>query len=217
MFVTLSPVMEGVATITLNRPERLNALSMAVVDYFLEVLDRVAADDTIQAVVLTGAGRGFCAGGDVKEMQANRQKSLARCRRDLARIHEIPRLLRAMPQDSVCAVNSPAYGAGFAVALSCDLLIASTDARFSTAFLKKGFSSDFGMSFQLAQLCGPQRSRRLIYMDEVLSALDAMAPGLLSAVAGNDELQVEALDMASRVARAPRDARISLKRMLTLC
>lgn len=216
MYVELSPAVAGVATVTLNRPERLNALSMAVVDDLLEVLNRVAASDDIEAFILTGAGRGFCAGGDVKEMKTNRDKTLARRRHDLARMHEIPRLLRAMPQVSVCAVNGPAYGAGFAVALSCDLVIASADATFGTAFLKQGLSSDFGLSYQLTRLCGPQTARRLIYEDAVLGAEEARALGLASTVVAADQLHERAQQMATRIARHPRSARISLKRMLTL-
>lgn len=216
MYVELSPAVAGVAMVTLNRPERLNALSMAVAENLLATLDHVAASNEIDVIVLTGAGRGFCAGGDVKEMQANRQKTLARRRHDLARMHEIPRLLRAMPQVSICAVNGPAYGAGFAVALSCDLVIASDKATFGTAFLKQGLSSDFGLSYQLTKLCGPQTARRLIYEDAVLGAEEAHALGLVSTVVTPAQLQDHAQQMAMRIARHPRDARISLKRMLTL-
>ncbi|HHX91076.1 MAG TPA: enoyl-CoA hydratase [Paracoccus sp.] len=216
MLVELSPAVAGVATVTLNRPERLNALSMAVVEDFLAVLGRVAASDDIDVIVLTGAGRGFCAGGDVKEMETNRQKTLARRRHDLARMHELPRLLRTMPQVSVCAVNGPAYGAGFALALSCDLVVASDKARFGTAFLKQGLSSDFGLSYQLTRLCGPQKARQLIYEDAVLGADQALALGLAGAVVAADQLQDHAQQLARRVARHPRAARISLKRMLTL-
>ena len=216
MFVELGPAFAGVATVTLNRPERLNALSMAVVEDLLAVLNRVAASDEIEAIVLTGAGRGFCAGGDIKEMKANRQKTMAQRRHDLSRMHEIPRLLRAMPQVSVCAVNGPAYGAGFAVALSCDLVIASEEASFGTAFLKQGLSSDFGLSYQLTRLCGPQTARRLIYEDAVLSAAEAQALGLAGAVVAAGQLQDHAQQIAERIARHPREARISLKRMLNM-
>lgn len=216
MFVEVSSPAAGVALVTLNRPERLNALSMAMTEDLIAAVEAIAADDTVGAMVLTGAGRGFCAGGDIKEMHANREKAIERRRRDLARMHEIPALLRAMPQVTISAVNGAAYGAGFAVALTCDMVLAATEASFGTAFLKQGLASDFGLSYQLVRLAGPLAARRMIYLDEVLSAAQAHAMKLVTEVVPRDELMARAVTVAAQVARQPADARASLKRLLGL-
>lgn len=216
MFVEVNRPARGVALVMLNRPERLNALSMAVTEALIAALAGIAGDDDIGAVVLTGAGRGFCAGGDIREMHGNRDKTIEQRRRDLARMHEIPALIRAMPQVMISAVNGPAYGAGFAVALTCDLVLAAEDASFGTAFLKQGLASDFGLSYQLVRLAGPLAARRLIYLDEVLSARQALAMRLVTEVVPRDGLPARAVMLAAQVARQPADARTSLKRLLGL-
>lgn len=216
MFVEVSHPATGVALVTLNRPERLNALSMAMTEDVIAAFGRVAADPAIGAVVLTGAGRGFCAGGDIKEMHGNRDKTIEQRRRDLARMHEIPALLRAIPQVTIGAINGPAYGAGFAIGLTCDIVLAADTATFGTAFLKQGLASDFGLSYQLTKLAGPLVARRLIYLDEVLSATDARALGLVTDVVARDGLMPRALALAARIAGHPADARTSVKRLLGL-
>lgn len=213
-FVNIRRPAPDVAVVTLDRPERLNALSMAVVEPFLAALHEVAEDGETGAVVITGAGRGFCAGGDIKEMSANRAKTLAQRRSDLERMHEIPRLIRSMPQVVVGAINGPAFGAGFAIALTCDLVIASESARFGTAFLKQGLASDFGLSYQLVRLAGPLAARRLVYLDEPLSAAEALAMRLVTEVAPAGELMARAIAVASRLAAQDAEARSSLKRLL---
>ncbi len=216
MYVARSHPAAGVALVTLNRPDRMNALSMAVTEDLIGTLAGIAGDDSIGAVVLTGAGRGFCAGGDIKEMHGNRGKTIEQRRRDLARMHEIPALIRAMPQVTISAVNGPAYGAGFAVALTCDLVLAGERASFGTAFLKQGLASDFGLSYQLVRLAGPLAARRLIYLDEVLSAAQALALKLVTEVVPADDLVARATAQAARIAGHPADARAALKRMLGL-
>ncbi|MGB2201891.1 MAG: enoyl-CoA hydratase/isomerase family protein, partial [Pseudooceanicola atlanticus] len=163
MYVTRSDPAPGVAQLTLDRPDRMNALSMDLARDLLDALEGVAADHGIGAVILTGAGRGFCAGGDVKEMERNRDKTLAQRRDDLALMHRIPARLAAMPQVVIAAVNGASYGAGFAVALSCDIVLAAQGARFGTAFLKQGLVSDFGLSYQLTRLAGPAQARQIIF------------------------------------------------------
>lgn len=216
MFVEVTTPAPAVACVTLDRPARLNALSMAVAEALLQALDAVAADPAIGAVILTGRGRGFCAGGDVKEMHANRAKTPGRRRADLALMHEIPRLIRQMPQIVVAAVNGPAFGAGFALALSADLVIASATARFGTAFLKQGLASDFGLSYHLVRLAGPAAARRLIYLDAVLDADAALAMGLISEVVAPEALDARALALASRLAATPPDARHAVKHLLAM-
>ncbi|MCB1464109.1 MAG: enoyl-CoA hydratase/isomerase family protein [Nitratireductor sp.] len=213
-FVTVTRPLEGVACVTLDRPERMNALSMAVSRDVLATLEGVAEDTSVGAVVLTGAGRGFCAGGDVKEMEANRGKTLAERKDDLALMHRIPRVIAEMPQVAVAAVNGAAYGAGFAMAITCDIVLAGEGARFGTAFLKQGLVSDFGLSYQLTQLAGPAVARQVIFTDRVLSATDAQRLGLVSAVHPAEALLVESFKIAEQIARWPGEARAGMKRLL---
>ena len=214
MFVTLTLPIPGVARVTLTRPERMNALSMQLAEDLITTLERVRDDVSIGVMILTGAGRGFCAGGDIKEMEANREKTLAQRRDDLARMHLIPKLIREMPQIAVAAVNGAAYGAGFAVALNCDLVVAGEGARFGSAFLKQGLVSDFGLSYQLTRLAGPAAARRIIFLDEVLSASEAKAAGLVAAVVPDGRLDDETIALAERMRHWPVKARAGMKGLL---
>jgi 2-(1,2-epoxy-1,2-dihydrophenyl)acetyl-CoA isomerase len=214
MFVTQTPVAPGVICVTLNRPDRMNALSMAVVDELLSVLETLSGDPQVATIVLTGAGRGFCAGGDIKEMEQNRSKTLAQRHADLAQMHLIPQLIAEMPQVVVAAVNGAAYGAGFAVALTCDVVLASNTARFGTAFLKQGLVSDFGLSYQLTHLAGPGAARRIIFTDQVLSAVQAQNLGLVAETHDPAELLPASYDLARQIAAWPNEARGEMKTLL---
>lgn len=213
-FVVVEAPAPGVALVRLSRPDRMNALSMAVAEQLLAVLEELRADETVATVVLTGEGRGFCTGGDVKEMVLNRGKTLAQRHADLELMHRIPACLAEMPQVVVAAVNGFAYGAGFALALTCDLVLAAREVRFGTAFLQQGLVSDFGLSYQLTRLAGPAAARRIVFLDEVLGADDAQALGLVSEVLPADALLPRALDVAAKIAAWPGDARASMKGLL---
>jgi 2-(1,2-epoxy-1,2-dihydrophenyl)acetyl-CoA isomerase len=131
----------GVATLTMNRPDALNALSDAMMDAFASALPRLAADREVGCVVVTGAGRGFCAGGDVKRMARDQEFSGTMEERvqELRDRMEISRLLHEMPKPTIAAVRGPAAGAGLSLALACDMRIASESARFITAFARVGY------------------------------------------------------------------------------
>ncbi|MGN6750522.1 MAG: enoyl-CoA hydratase-related protein, partial [Xanthobacteraceae bacterium] len=151
----IETIADGVATLTLNRPDRLNALSAPIMEGLLEALPRLASDAAIGAIVLTGAGRAFCAGGDVKRMASetvprSSEEDVARLRSRM----EISRLLHEIPKPTIAMVNGAAAGAGLAMALACDLRFAGESARFVTAFAKVGFSGDFGGSYFLSKLVG---------------------------------------------------------------
>ncbi len=214
MFVTLDRFDTGVAVVTLNRPERMNALSVDLAGDLLKSLDAIAIDPAIGAVVLTGAGRGFCAGGDVKEMELNRDKTLAQRQAELAMMHRIPERIAGMPQVFVAAVNGVAYGAGFAIVLTCDIAFTSQGARFGTAFLKQGLVSDFGLSYQLTRLAGPAAARRVIFLDQVLSAQEAISIGLVSEIHSDEALKPAAIAAAEKIARWPGEARQEMKTLL---
>lgn len=209
----LESVTDRVATLTLNRPDRLNALSTAILDGLLEALPRLAADPGVAVVVLTGAGRGFCAGGDVKSMAEG--TSLLDVDDAVARLRsrmEVSRLLHEIPKPTIAMVNGAAAGAGLAMALACDLRVASESARFITAFAKVGFSGDFGGSYFLSKLIGTGRARELYYTGEALDAARALALGIVREVVPDQELSETTMALARRLANGPSVALALMKR-----
>jgi 2-(1,2-epoxy-1,2-dihydrophenyl)acetyl-CoA isomerase len=204
---------DGVATLTLNRPERLNALSTAILDGLLEALPRLAKDPEVGAIILTGAGRAFCAGGDVKRMaedpgQYNFGEAVQRLRARMEASH----LLHEIEKPTIAMVNGVAAGAGLALALACDLRIAARSARFVTAFANVGFSGDFGGSYFLSKLVGTGKARELYYTAASLEAAEALALGIVNEVVPDGELQSSAQALAARLARGPRVALALMKR-----
>ncbi len=200
----LETVTDRVATLTLNRPDRLNALSSPMLDGLLEALPRLAADREVAVVVLTGAGRGFCAGGDVKNMaEGSSQFGMEEAVERLRGRMEVSRLLHDIPKPTIAMVNGPAAGAGLAMALACDLRIASESARFITAFVKVGFSGDFGGTYFLSKLVGTGRARELYYTGEALDAKQALALGIANQVVPDAELLETTMALAKRLARGP--------------
>jgi len=200
----IETVADRVATLTLNRPDRLNALSSPIIDGLLEALPRLAADPSVAVVVLTGAGRGFCAGGDVKSMaEGSSQLGLEDAVQRLRGKMEVSRLLHEIPKPTIAMVNGPAAGAGLALALACDLRVASESARFITAFAKVGFSGDFGGSYFLSKLLGTGKARELYYLGEPLDARQALALGLVNTVVPDFELLDATTALAQRLARGP--------------
>ncbi len=208
---------EGILTLTLNRPDRLNAFSPAMLDALTAALRRAATDPAITAVILTGAGRGFCAGGDVKAMASRPDDPLERRAAELRlRHHDIILGMRTCPKVIIGAINGPAFGAGLGLALACDLRIAAASARFGTAFANVGFSGDFGGSYHLTQLAGPAKARELYLLGEPVEAMEALRLGLVSKVVPDEMLAEEALALARRFARGPRVAYAYMKRNLFL-
>ena len=208
----IETIADGVATLTFNRPERLNALSTPIMEGLLEALPRLARDPAVGAIVLTGAGRAFCAGGDVKSMaegsvQSTIEDAIIRLR---ARM-EVSRLLHEIAKPTIAMVNGPAAGAGLALALACDLRIAGASARFITAFAKVGFSGDFGGSYFLSKLVGTGKARELYYTAEPLDAAQALALGVANRVVPDAELAEATMQLARKLAQGPRVALALMK------
>lgn len=210
----MESVSEDVALLTLNRPDRLNALSAEMVLGLIDAVARLAADPKIGAIVLTGAGRGFCAGGDVKEMAQRGEFSLEQRALDLRSKHQVITLLRTVPKVVIGAINGPAFGAGLGIALACDLRIAALTARFGTAFGKVGFSGDFGGSYHMTRLAGAAKARELYLLGEQVDATQAEALGLVTRVVPDEVLMEEAMGLARRIARGPLVAYGYMKRNL---
>jgi 2-(1,2-epoxy-1,2-dihydrophenyl)acetyl-CoA isomerase len=204
----LVDIRDGVAVLTMNRPERLNALSQAMIEGALDALERCHTDPAVGCIVLTGAGRGFCAGGDVKAMggSAVREMSLEQQVDRQRRIHRFSGLLHGGPKVSIAAINGPCAGAGFGLALACDLRLAADTATFTTAFAKVGFAGDFGISWPLARALGEAKAKELLFLSDVFGAAQAADLGLLNRVLPAAELMPAALQLAARVAQGPQVA-----------
>jgi 2-(1,2-epoxy-1,2-dihydrophenyl)acetyl-CoA isomerase len=211
----LESVKDGVAVLTLNRPDRLNAMSGEMLDAMLEALPRLADDAAVGALVLTGAGRGFCAGGDVKAMAEGREfggDTLEEKASALRSRMEVARWLHEMPKPTIAMVRGAAAGAGLSLAMACDLRIAGDSARFASAFARVGYSGDFGGSWFLTQLVGTAKARELYYTAEILGAEQALALGLANRVVPDARLEEETLALARRIAAGPRIAFGYMKR-----
>jgi len=208
----LARVEERVATLTLNRPERRNALSGEMIDALATTLDHVERAPDVGCVVLTGAGQGFCAGGDVKGMASREQSGsqgasgqgldAAIHRQRLQQRNTAGRIYR-MPKPVIAALPGAAAGAGLSLALACDLRIAAESAILTTAFAKVGFSGDYGGTFFLTQLVGTAKARELYYLSEKLTAKDAERLGLVNRVVSAGALEEEAFAWARRIADGP--------------
>lgn len=206
---------DGVALLTMNRPDRLNALSPEMLEALNANAVRLAADRSIGCVVITGAGRGFCAGGDVKSMAEGREfadntvegKSLS-----LRRSMEVSRLLHEMPKPTIAMVRGPLAGAGMSIALACDMRIASDTLRFTTAFANVGYSGDFGGSYFLTHLVGTAKARELYYTADKLDAAQALALGIVNRVVADEKLEAETMELARRLAAGPRVALAYIKK-----
>jgi 2-(1,2-epoxy-1,2-dihydrophenyl)acetyl-CoA isomerase len=211
----LEDVKDGVAILTMSRPERLNALSREMLDAMLAALARLASDAAIGAVVLRGAGRAFCAGGDVKAMAegADFNEVTLEERAERLRVRmEVSRWLHEMPKPTIAMIRGAAAGAGLALAMACDLRLASDTAKLTTAFARVGFSGDFGGAYFLTKLVGPAKARELYLTAEVFDALKALALGVVSRVVPDAQLEAETLALATRLARGPRIAHRYIKR-----
>ena len=215
MSVLLVDKRDGYRVLTLNRPERLNALSGEMTSGLKEALERLATDRDCGVIVIAGAGRGWCAGGDVKTMESRgRDQTFEDRVEGLRRSHQLPLLIRTIPKVVIASINGPAAGAGFSLALACDLRIAGKSARFGTAFARIGYSGDYGGSWSLTRLVGTAKARELYFTADIIDAEQAGALGIVNRVVADDELQAEATALARRIADGPRIALGYMKRNL---
>jgi 2-(1,2-epoxy-1,2-dihydrophenyl)acetyl-CoA isomerase len=210
----LETIEDGIAWLTLNRPDRLNALSPVMVSSLAEALERLSADHRVGAIVVTGAGRGFCAGGDVKTMASRANQGFEERVEGLRRMHRLPMLLRTIPKIVIAMVNGPAVGAGLGLAMACDLRIAGRSARFGAGFAGVGYSGDFGGSWSLTRLVGTAKARELYFLGDIVDAAEAASVGLVNRVVEDDALRRETLALARRIADGPRVAYGYMKRNL---
>lgn len=210
----------SIATIKLNRPDKLNAFGGPMREEILDALGRVAADDGMRVLVVTGEGRGFSAGGDIDHLKALREnKDEGGFRTVLAHGQQIARIMRSMPKPVIAAINGPCAGAGFSFALGCDIRIASAAATFGASFARIGLHPDWGGSWLLPRLVGSANACQLIFTGSMISAQEAERIGLVNRVVPHEQLMPTAEDLASTMANsAPhvlRLAKESIYRSLT--
>ncbi len=205
---------DGVAWLTLNRPDRLNAFSPEMLTALGEALPRLGRDAAVGAIVIAGAGRGFCAGGDVKTMANRAAQGFEERVEGLRRMHQLPLLMRMLPKIVIAMVNGPAAGAGLGLAMACDLRIAGRSARFATGFAGVGYSGDFGGSWSLTRLVGTAKARELYFLGDIIDAPTALSIGLVNRVVEDEALHDSTMALARRIADGPRVAYGYMKRNL---
>jgi 2-(1,2-epoxy-1,2-dihydrophenyl)acetyl-CoA isomerase len=198
----LQSVNDGVLTLTLNRPDVLNAITPPLLDALTESLRAAAAGSTVRAVVITGAGRGFCSGQDLRAAAGDGGMDVGAILRD----HYAPaiRAIRSMDQPVIAAVNGVAAGAGFSLALACDLRVAAESATFVQAFVRIGLIPDLASTYFLPRLIGPARAAELTMFGETVDSGRALQLGVVNRVVPDAELAAVAAELASRLAKGPR-------------
>ncbi|NOT35265.1 MAG: 2-(1,2-epoxy-1,2-dihydrophenyl)acetyl-CoA isomerase [Candidatus Eisenbacteria bacterium] len=209
-------IADGVATVLLNRPDKLNAFAGDMRERLVEALDAVVANAEVRALVITGAGRGFCAGGDVQHMVDLKRRG--------APFEELQPLLEAgraivtrlasLPIPTLAAVNGVAAGAGMNLALACDLRIAAEQASFGATFVRIGLHPDWGGTYFLTRLVGEAKAKELCWTGDVIDAGEALRIGLVQRVVPNDQALEATIALARRLAAAPATSVRESKRSL---
>src|ERR1700722_9036157 len=202
--VILTEVRDRVATLTLHRPEKLNAVNAQLLVEAAGVIKTWSRDPAVGAIVVTGSGRAFCAGGDVSMMGREGDGGAREQKSDGVReMQEISWLLYSSPKVTIASVNGFAMGAGLGIALACDLRIASSTAKFGTAYAKVGYGGDFGTTWLLTHYAGAPKAKEMFFLADVVDAAEAHRIGLVNRVVEPDALAAETSAVASRIAQGP--------------
>ncbi len=192
----LVTIEQGIGTLTLNRPDKRNAFDRPMCGELVAALRALAANDEVRVIIITGAGRGFCAGADLATLAQGARELVAAGR-------EVPLLIRSAPQPVLAVVNGPAAGGGANLALACDYRIASDQASIGQVFHRLGLVPDWGGSFFLPRLVGPSRALELVWSARMVAADEALALGLFDRVVPHERLAAEAQDLARLWASHP--------------
>jgi enoyl-CoA hydratase len=201
-------IADGVAVVTLDAPDRRNALTLAMVDEITAGLDAVEADPTVGALVVTGTAPAFCAGADLSHLGESQREGLLRIYEGFLRIGRSP-----LP--SIAAVNGAAVGAGVNLALVCDVIVAGDSSRFDTRFLQLGLHPGGGHTWMLQRRVGPQTAAAMVLFGQVLDGRQAAAAGLAWSCVPDDELIATARQLAAAAAAAPRDLVARIRETMT--
>jgi 2-(1,2-epoxy-1,2-dihydrophenyl)acetyl-CoA isomerase len=207
-------IKDGVGLIRLNRPEDGNVITLEMANELLEVAIRCDEDPEVRAVVLTGSGKMFCAGGDLKAFAAQGQKVSGYLKKVTQAFHAAISRFNWMDAPVVGAINGTAAGGGFSLALTTDIAIAAESAKFTMAYTKVGLVPDGSSSYFLARLVGLRRAKEMALLNPVLSAKQALEWGLINRVVADDQVLPAALEMASHLAKGPTRALGEAKRLI---
>ena len=196
---------EGIATITLNRPDRMNSQSAAMSESINKAVEDAAKDDKVRVLVITGAGRVFCAGGDVKAMAQRASQPVGEERKREPRVNpfSVSLLFQRFEKPIIASINGVAVGGGLDYACACDIRIASDRARFSAAWIRRGLIPDGGAIFSLPRLVGIDRACQLIWTGDMIDAKEAERIGLVTMVVPHEELASATWELAEKLAKGP--------------
>jgi 2-(1,2-epoxy-1,2-dihydrophenyl)acetyl-CoA isomerase len=216
--VLIEDLRDGVLTLTMNRPEARNALSLEMSELLNDALRRAQTDRNVRAVVLTGAGGAFCAGGDVKSMAAGRDVTQTFEQRveSLRSRAEASRMLHELAKPTIALIPGAAAGAGLALAMACDFRVAVAGAKLTVAFAKVGLSGDYGASYFLTKIVGPSKALELLTLSPLLSADDALAVGLVHRVFPAEQFAAQSAAFVSALASGPSVAYGYIKQNVNL-
>jgi len=202
----------SIVTITFNDPEKLNPMGTQMAENIRSGLEECSRDEEIRAIILTGAGRAFSAGGDLREIRKNVPPLVFRD--GIALVFKVVSTIADLEKPVIAAVNGPAVGVAFNMALACDIIVASEDASFSEIFVRIGLIPDGGAHFLLPRIIGLAKARELIYTGKIISAKEAETLGLVNQVVPSDKLTSAALEWANRLANSPTRAIGMAKKLL---
>lgn len=203
----------GIITLRLNRPDKLNALDLPLCDALLALLREVAEEASVHVVVITGAGRGFCSGGDIRYLMELRQKNDVTTLRGLLEGgRDLVLALGRMPKPVLASINGPAAGAGVNLALACDMRLASDQATFGETFARLGLVPDWGGLFFLPRLVGPAQAAEMVFTGRMINAEEAARIGLVNRVVPHERLQSETRALAQELAKSAPGAIARTKR-----
>ena len=206
---------EGIATITLNRPDKLNAFIGHMRRDLAEALEHAGSDRGIKVVIITGAGRAFCSGGDIAFMaELMERRDSDEFSRILGAGRRVITAIRSMTKPVLASINGPAAGAGFNLALACDLRIASSNATFTQSFVKVGLHPDWGGTYFLPRLVSPNKACEMFFLGESIDAAEALRLNIVNQVVAPDELEAATLQLAERLRAAPSIAVAAAKQAI---
>src|SRR6476619_5071665 len=195
---------EAVVTITLNRPDKLNAFIGHMRRDLAESLEHAGSDRGTRVVIITGAGRAFCAGGDIAFMaELMKRREAEEFSRILGAGRRVILAIRQMTKPVIASINGPASGAGFNLALACDLRIASNNATFSQSFAKVGLHPDWGGSYFLPRLVTPNKACEMFFLGETIDAAEALRLGIVNQIVAPEELESATMELAERLCASP--------------
>jgi 2-(1,2-epoxy-1,2-dihydrophenyl)acetyl-CoA isomerase len=215
--VVLLEVSDAVATVTLNRPSVLNALDLSMAEELAMTIQACKDDDNVRALVLTGAGRGFCAGGDMKAAWKHHQegKDARRYFRDLTvPLHRAITDMRLMEKPVIGAINGAAGGGGMSLAMACDLRLSASSAKFKQAYTSIGLTPDLGWTAIVPQIVGVAKALELLLTDPILEASEALALGLVHEIVPDDKLRERVREVSAQLAHGPTTAFAGAKKLV---